>query len=140
MTRVPLSAVALLLLPALAIPEDKPDPIAVFRGSWTCVEQSGQKPTREVKLIVDKTGGYRMGGTGGASSDLAEVASVEGKLRVNPDRGEIDLVGSKLTLPGIYKIEGQRLTLLLGNTGARPTSWEKLDGTFHVFVRDAEKK
>jgi hypothetical protein len=138
MCRVTFAAV--LLLPALAVSEDKPDPTAPFRGSWTCVEQSGKKPTREVRLVVDKTGGYRMGGTGGETSDLASIGGVEGKLRVNPDRGEIDLVGSKFTLPGLYKIEGDRLTMLLGPRGARPTSWEKLDGTLHVFVRDAEKK
>jgi len=141
MTRATLSAIALaLLLPIPARPEDKVDPSAVFRGTWVCIEQAGKKPGREIKLIVDKTGGYKMGGTGGESSDLATLGGVEGTLKVNPDRGEIDLVGSKLTLPGIYKIEGDRLSLLIGPRGARPTSFDKLDGTFHVFVREVEKK
>jgi hypothetical protein len=138
MTRVTLAAV--LLLPAFGVADDKPDPVAAFRGSWVCIEQAGKRPGREVKLIVDKTGGYRMGGTGGASSDLAELGGVEGKLRLNPDRGQIDFVGGKLTLPGIYKFDGEQLKILIGPTGARPTSFDKLDGTFHIFVREAEKK
>jgi hypothetical protein len=141
MTRIVLSAIALaLFIPLTARPDDKPDPLAVFRGTWVCIEQGGKKPGREVKLVVDKTGGYRMGGTGAESSDLAELGGIDGKIRVNSDRGEIDLVGSKLTLPGIYKLEGDRLSLLIGPRGARPTSFEKLDGTFHVFVRETEKK
>jgi hypothetical protein len=138
MTRVTLAA--LLLLPALGVSDDKPDPLAQFRGSWVCIEQAGKRPGREVKLIVDKTGGYRMGGTGGASSDLAELGGVEGKLQLNADRGEIDFVGSKLTLPGIYKFDGEQLKILIGPRGSRPTSWDKLDGTFHVFVKETEKK
>jgi hypothetical protein len=81
-----------------------------------------------------------MGGTGGASSDLAELGGVEGKLRLNADRGQIDFVGSKLTLPGIYKFDGEQLKILVGPTGARPTSFDKLDGTFHIFVKETEKK
>ena len=141
MTRVTLSAFALaLLLPAFARSEDKPDPVGVFRGTWVCIEQGGQKPGREVKLVVDKTGGYTMEGTGGESSDLATLGGQEGRLKVNADRGELDLVGSKLTLPGIYKFEGDKLKLLIGPRGTRPTSFDKLDGSFHVFVREAEKK
>jgi hypothetical protein len=138
MIRVTLAAVAVLVVPAFA--EDKPDPVATFRGTWVCIEQGGKRPGREVKLIVDKTGGYRMGGTGGASSDLAELGGVEGKLKVNPDRGEIDFVGSKLTLPGIYRFQGEQLKILIGPQGSRPTSFDKLDGTFHIFVRETEKK
>lgn len=141
MSRLTLSAVAIaLLLPAAARPQDKADPLATLRGSWVCIEQGGKKPTREVKLIVDKTGAYKMGGTGGEASDLATLGGQEGTMRVNADRGELDLVGSKLTLPAIYKLEGDRLSLLVGPRGARPTSFDKLDGTFHVFVREAEKK
>jgi hypothetical protein len=138
MTRVTLAAV--LLLPAVGVADDKPDPLAPFRGSWVCIEQAGRKPAREIKLIVDKMGGYRMGGTGGASSDFAELGGVEGKLRLNPDRGQIDFVGSKLTLPGIYKFDGEQFKVLIGPQGARPTSFDKLDGTFHVFVKETEKK
>jgi hypothetical protein len=141
MTRVTLSAVAAaVLIPGLVRAEDRPDPLAPFRGSWVCIEQGGKKPAREVKLMVDKTGGYKMGGTGGESSDLAELGGIEGRLKVNRDRGEIDFVGSKLTLPGIYKLEGEQLKVLVGPRGARPTSFDKLDGTFHVFVRETEKK
>jgi hypothetical protein len=140
MTRVPVAAVALALLwPAFGRSEDKPNPLAVFRGSWVCIEQGGKKPGREVKLVVDKTGGYRMGGTGGESSDLATLGGQEGTLKVNADRGELDLVGGKLTLPAIYQFEGDKLKLLVGPRGTRPTSFDKLDGTFHVFVREREK-
>jgi hypothetical protein len=140
MTRAALAVIAIFLLPSFSVGEEKPDPLATFRGTWVCIEQGGKRPGREVKLIVDKTGGYRMGGTGGESSDLAELGGVEGKLRLNPDRGEIDFVGSKLTLPGIYKFQGEQLKILIGPQGSRPTSFDKLDGTFHIFVREAEKK
>lgn len=141
MTRtIPYALTLALLIPSAARPQDKPNALAVFRGTWVCIEQGGKKPTREVKLIVDKTGAYKMGGTGGESSDLATLGGQEGTLRVNADRGELDLVGGKLTLPAIYKLEGDRLSLLVGPRGARPTSFDKLDGTFHVFVREAEKK
>ena len=140
MFRATVSTVALaLLVPSFAMSEEKPDALSVFRGSWVCIEQGGKKPGREVKLVVDKTGGYKMAGTGGESSDLATLGGQEGTLKVSADRGELDLVGSKLTLPAIYKIDGDRLTLLVGPRGTRPTSFEKLDGTFHVFVREREK-
>lgn len=138
MTRMTLAAI--FLIPAFGLAEDQPDPLATFRGTWICIEQGGKRPGREVKLIVDKTGGYRMGGAGGASSDLSELGGAEGKLRVTADRGELDFVGSKLTLPGIYKFDGEQLKVLIGPRGARPTSWEKLDGTFHIFVKATEKK
>jgi len=129
----------LVALPARA--EEKPaDAIATLRGSWVCIEQAGKKPTRDIRLVVDKAGGYKMGGTGGESSDLATLGGVEGTIRIDPAKGQIDLAGSKLTLPGIYKLEGDRLSLLIGPTGTRPTSFDKLDGTFHVFIREAEKK
>lgn len=140
MSRATLAVSAIVLLPSFSFADDKPDPVATFRGSWVCIEQGGKRPGREVKLIVDKTGGYRMGGTGGESSDLAELGGMEGKLQVNPDRGEIDFVGSKLTLPGIYKFDGEQLKILIGPRGARPTSFDKMDGTFHIFVKEAEKK
>ena len=140
MTRLTLSAIALaVLVPGPARSGEKPDPLAVFRGSWVCIEQAGKKPTREVKLVVDKTGGYKMGGTGGEASDLATLGGQEGTIKVNADRGELDLVGSKLTLPAIYQLEGDKLKLLVGPQGTRPTSFDKLDGTFHVFVREREK-
>jgi len=87
MTRVTVSAVAVaLLVPGLGRAEDKPDPLAPFRGSWVCIEQGGKKPAREVKLVVNRTGGYKMSGTGAESSDLAELGGIEGTLRLNPDR------------------------------------------------------
>ena len=64
MTRVTLVALALIALPTVGRAEDTSDPFARFHGSWVCIEQAGKKPAREVKLVVDKTGGYKMGGTG----------------------------------------------------------------------------
>jgi hypothetical protein len=141
MTRVALSTLVFGLVAVPVRAEEKPaDAIAALRGSWVCIEQAGKKPTRDIRLVVDKAGGYKIGGTGGESSDLATLGGVEGTIRIDPAKGQIDLVGSKLTLPGIYKLVGDRLSLLIGPTGARPTSFDKLDGTFHVFIREAEKK
>ena len=40
----------------------------------------------------------------------------------------------EVTLPGPWQ------TGLGGPRGTRPTSFDKLDGTFHVFARETEKK
>jgi uncharacterized protein (TIGR03067 family) len=144
MTRTTLSALSLaLLLPASGRPETPAEAaLAKLKGTWVCIEQAGQKPTREIKLIVDKAGTYRMGGLNGDSSDLALQGGVDGKLRFDTkkDPPRIELVGSKLTIPGVYKIEGDRLTLLVNPKGGQPTSFEKADGVIHVFIREGEKK
>jgi uncharacterized protein (TIGR03067 family) len=132
-----------LLLPFAVRAEDARDKaLASLRGSWVCIEQSGKKPTREHKLIVDKTGGYRMGGTSGESSDLAMLAGVEGTIRFDKTQSPpfIDIVGPKLTLRGLYKVEGERLTIIVGPDGTRPTSFDKGDGTLHVFQREEVKE
>jgi uncharacterized protein (TIGR03067 family) len=122
--------------------DDKDKALARLRGTWVCIEQAGNKPKREVMLIIDKAGGYKMGGTGGDSSDIAMTAGVEGtvKLTLGKDPAHIDLVGSKLTLPGLYKLEGDRLTLIVNPEGRRPTSFDKGDGAVHVFIKVKEKK
>jgi uncharacterized protein (TIGR03067 family) len=132
-----------LLLPNPSRSEDgREKAVASLRGTWVCIEQAGKKPKHEYKLIVDKLGGYKMGGTSGEASDFAQLAGVEGTLKF--DRAQsppvIDLVGSKLTLRGLYKFEGDRLTILVGPDGRRPTSFEAADGTLHVFQREVEKK
>ena len=132
-----------LLFPNLSRSQDGRDKaLASLRGSWVCIEQAGKKPKREYKLIVDKAGGYKMGGTSGEASDFAQLAGPEGKLYF--DRAQsppvVDLVGSKLTLRGLYKLEGDRLVILVGPDGRRPTSFEAGDGTLHVFQREEEKK
>jgi len=144
MNRAALSALVLgLLVPSAGRAEDARDKaLASLRGSWVCIEQSGEKPTREHKLIIDKVGGYRMGGTSGESSDIAMLAGVEGDVRFDKSQSppNIDLVGSKLTLRGLYKLEGERLTIVVGADGARPTSFDKGEGTVHVFQREASKE
>lgn len=135
--------VLLGLLAASGRAEDETDKaLARLRGTWVCIEQAGNKPKKEIMLIVDKAGGYQMGGTGGDSSDLARIGGVDGtvKLNVGKDPPHIDLVGSKLTLPGLYKLQGERLTLIVSPDGRRPTSFEKGDGAIHVFIKETEKK
>src|SRR5262245_36600885 len=131
MTRSALAALTFggLFLPFVARAEDARDKaLASIRGSWVCIEQTGKKPTREHKLIVGKTGGFRMGGTSGESSDLAMLAGVEGTVRFDTTQSPpfIDLVGSKLTLRGLYKLEGgERLTIVVSADGGRPASFDK---------------
>jgi hypothetical protein len=101
MNRTALSAlVASLLLPGLSFADGTENALASLRGTWVCIEQAGKKPKHEYKLIVDKAGGYRMGGTSGESSDLALLGGVEGLLYFSRTESPpvIDLVGSKLTL------------------------------------------
>jgi uncharacterized protein (TIGR03067 family) len=143
MSRAVLSAVVLALLaPAGGRADDLDNAFAKLRGTWVLIEQGGKKPKREFKLFVNKANGYRMTGTSGESSDIAMLAGVEGDVRLDPSRNppHIDLVGAKNTLRGLYKLEGERLTLLLGPDGKRPTSIDKGDGTFHIFQREEEKK
>ena len=144
MTRL-LTALAIgLVLPGAAGSQDSLVDAAFekLRGTWVQIEQAGKKPTREYKLIVNKLNGFRMGGISGEASDIAALAGPDGSIRLDITKSppHIDLVGSKNTLRGIYKLEGERLTFLLGPTGARPTSFDKGDGVFHIFVKEEEKK
>ncbi|MBO0698075.1 MAG: TIGR03067 domain-containing protein [Zavarzinella sp.] len=143
MSRALLSALAVgLLAPAGGRAEDLDQAFAKLRGTWVLIEQAGKKPRHEYKLFVNKANGYRMTGTDGEASDIAMLAGVEGTIRLDASRSpaQIDLVGSKNTLRGLYKLEGERLTFLLGPDGTRPTSFEKGDGTFHIFQREEDKK
>jgi uncharacterized protein (TIGR03067 family) len=143
MSRAVLSTLALALAaPAAGRADDLDQAFAKLRGTWVLIEQSGEKPRREFKLSVNKLNEYRMTGTSGESSDIAMLAGVAGSIRLDPGRdpAHIDLVGSKNTLRGLYKLEGERLTFLLGTDGNRPTSFEKGDGKFHIFQREADKK
>src|SRR5262245_2964 len=135
--------VATVLLPSVSLADGAETALASLRGTWVCIEQAGKKPKHEYKLIVDKAGGYKMGGTSGESSDFALLAGVEGTLYFSRTESPpvMDLVGSKLTLRGLYKLEGETLTILVGPDGRRPTSFAKADGgTIHVFQREEEKK
>jgi uncharacterized protein (TIGR03067 family) len=143
MSRAVLSAVVLALLaPAAGRADDLDQAFAQLRGTWVLIEQAGEKPKREFKLSVNKLNEYRMTGTSGESSDIATLGGVTGSIRLDPSRDppHIDLVGSKNTLRGLYKLQGERLIFLLGTDGNRPTSFEKGDGKFHIFQREADKK
>jgi uncharacterized protein (TIGR03067 family) len=144
MRRLVLIALAAgLLVPATAVSQDSDsEAISRLRGTWVQIEQAGKKPKREFKLIVNKLDGYRMGGISGEASDIASLAGVDGNVRVDTSKTppNIDLVGSKNTLRGIFKLEGDRLTLLVGPDGRRPTSFDKGDGVFHIFVKEEERK
>ena|SRR5687767_11099516 len=144
MRRLVLIALAVgLLLPAVAVPQDSDsEALSKLRGTWVQIEQAGKKPTREYKLIVNKLNGYQMGGISGDASDIASLAGVDGSIRVDTSKSppNIDLVGSKNTLRGIFKLEGDRLTLLVGPDGRRPTSFDKGDGVFHIFIKDEAKR
>ena len=116
--------------------------IDALTGTWVCIEEAGKKPDVEMTLIIDKKGGYKMGGKSGEQSQIARLAGVEGKLRLSPKKNppQVTLVGDRLTVPGLYKLEGERLVLLLGPDLKQPESFEKTDGTFHIFARATEKK
>jgi uncharacterized protein (TIGR03067 family) len=143
MGRAVLSAVVLALFaPAGGQADDLDNAFAKLRGTWVLIEQGGKKPKREFKLSVNKANEYRMTGTSGESSDIAMLAGVEGSIRLDPGRNppHIDLVGPKRTLRGLYKLQGERLTFLLGTDEKRPTSFDAGDGVFHVFQWEGEKK
>jgi len=144
MVRAAFSALALAcFIPASARPEDPRDAaLASLRGTWVCIEHAGKKPRHEYKLIVDKVGGYKMGGTSGEMSDFALLAGVEGKIKFDKTKSPpmIDLYGPKSMLRGLYKVEGERLVIVVGPDGRRPTSFDNGDGIVHVFQREEEKK
>src|SRR5262249_48382822 len=103
------SLVLAILIPATARPEDPRDAaLASLRGTCVCIEHAGKKPRHEYKLIVDKVGNYKMGGTSGEASDFAMLAGVEGKIKFDKTKSPpmIDLDGSKNMLRGLYKVEG----------------------------------
>ena len=111
-------------------------------GTWVCVEEAGKKPDVEIVLVIGKTGTYKMAGKSGEQSQIARLAGVEGRLRLNPGKTppQVALVGDRLTVPGLYKLEGERLVILLGPDLKQPESFDKTDGTFHIFAREAAKK
>jgi len=144
MLRAVFSALVLtLFIPAIARSEDPREAaLASLRGTWVCIEHAGKKPRHEYKLIVDKLGNYKMGGTSGEMSDFAMLAGVEGKVKFDKTKSPpmIDLEGPKNMLRGLYKVEGERLLIVVGPVGTRPTSFDGGDGIVHVFQREEEKK
>ena len=144
MLRIALPAFVLaLFIPMSARPEDpRESALASLRGTWVCIEHAGKKPRHEYKLIVDKVGNYKMGGTSGETSDFAMLAGVEGKIKFDKTKSPpvIDIEGPKNMLRGLYKLEGERLVIVIGPVGTRPTSFDNGDGVVHVFQREEEKK
>lgn len=135
-------AVALAAPPARAEDEAVVKALAGLTGTWVCIEEAGKKPDVEIMLVIDKAGGYKMAGKSGEQSQIARLAGVEGKLRLSPGKNppQVSLVGGRLTVPGLYKLEGERLVLLLGPDLRQPDSFDKTDGTFHIFAREKDKK
>ena len=115
---------------------------SVYKGTVTNVLPGMQAAFVDIGLSKDAflyAGDYTANLT---DAGPAMLAGAEGSIRLDPSSkpAQIDLVGPKNTLRGLYKLEGERLTFLLGPDGKRPTSFEAGDGTFHIFQREEEKK
>jgi hypothetical protein len=143
MSRLAAAALCLTVCVPAARPQDEEaKALEALIGTWVCIEEAGKKPDVEILLVIDKTSGFKMGGKSGEQSQIARLAGVEGKLRLSPKKvpPQVVLVGDRLTVPGLYKLEGERLVILVSPDLKQPDSFEKTDGTFHIFARAAAKK
>jgi hypothetical protein len=136
------AALALVAPGGRAEEPDVQKAIDAIAGTWVCIEEAGKKPDVEIMLVIDKKGRYRMAGKSGEQAQIARLAGVEGQLRLSPGKNppQLSVVGDRLTVPGLYKLEGERLVFLLSPDLKQPESFEKTDGTFHIFARATEKK
>lgn len=138
-------ALVLTLVPFVAVNADVEEEVkkaqAEMVGSWVCIEEGGKKPDIEFILVIDKDGNFKVSGRSGNQAQLARLAGNDGKLKLSPAKKppQISIVGARLTVPGLYKLEGERLVILVGTDLRQPESFDKTDGSFHVFVREKGK-
>jgi hypothetical protein len=144
MSRLAIAAACLVLLAPGARAEEEAvrKALEALTGTWVCIEEAGKKPDVEILLVIDKKGRYKMAGRSGEQSQIARLAGVEGTLRVSPAKEppQVAVAGDRLTVPGLYKIEGERLVILLAPDLKQPEAFDKTSGTFHIFAREKEKK
>jgi uncharacterized protein (TIGR03067 family) len=107
--------------------------IELLRGTWTVdVPAGGDKVKGQFAIYGDESFELNLGGN-----------HVNGARKIDPSKNpkEITLTldGSNQSLLGIYKLEGDTLTLCLGEK--RPTDFKAKEGvTLWVLKREKQKK
>ena len=134
--------VALLFLPP-SVGGREPDAVekelAKLQGVWVCIEHLGKPPDGEIKLVIEKRG-YQKVVKPAAMNGIATLGEDEGSITIDPTKSpaQIDLVGKNVTALGIYKLDGDKLVLLLSaKEKVRPESLEKPEKAWTtVFQRE----
>ena len=142
--RLLLIAAAVLPLAFAPAPLPRPTPrketsdLRRMQGTWDVVERSlgGRSVLREPTQITIRGTRFQFIVRGEVRSDwIVELGPTESPRRM--DRRPFAGGGSGLL--GIYRFDGDRLTLCYSQHGARPTQFESSSGAYLMVLRRADR-
>ena len=130
--------IACLLVVSLLIAADKPTDAAKkdldrFQGEWKVEKaQRGGEAAPPEKMRVTVSGDSLSIDAGGARDEKATITLDPAKTPATIDMKL--LRGNKDVVPGIYKLDGDTLTVCWAKEGGRPAEFASKEGTEQVLL------